>query len=169
MTKDERIDQLSSEVMELREQLRLAQVRAADSEDRAQHHKREHELSVDIYRQKMAGLEEQNHQLVQMVIAEKQLKPITVDITDEQKQKIHQICGGLTERDLFMLREGFKCGRSSGRFMLNEWLDDVIADNGGTVSQSLGHDAKRYSINYATLDHKDEIKKLSIDEVLSHG
>lgn len=36
MTKDERIDQLSSEVMELREQLRLAQIRAADSEDKAQ-------------------------------------------------------------------------------------------------------------------------------------
>ena len=41
MTKDERIDQLSSEVMELREQLRLAQKRAADSEDKAQSLKRQ--------------------------------------------------------------------------------------------------------------------------------
>lgn len=40
MTKDERIDQLSSEVMELREQLRLAQVRAADAADEAERQKK---------------------------------------------------------------------------------------------------------------------------------
>ena len=47
----------------------------------------------------------------------------------------------LSDRDKFLMREAFKCGKAGGYTDLESWLIETIDDVGHTVEQHIAHDA----------------------------
>ena len=70
----------------------------------------------------------------------------------------------MTEREKFLLKEAYKDGFDNAQTMMADgasltgslereaerWVEEVIADNGGTVGQYICHQARLYT----TLDNK---------------
>ena len=54
---------------------------------------------------------------------------------------------GYTARELYLMRcafsEGWHCGNLEVAESMDDWLDTIAADNGGTIAQFILHEADR--------------------------